>query len=57
MIEERPDRRDEQQEKREGRVAREQPPETRKRPAPGVKHEPEPDGSNVVPTDDEPGTL
>jgi hypothetical protein len=57
MIEERPDRRDEQQQKREGRVAREQPPETRKRPAPGVKHEPEPDGSNVVPTDDEPGTL
>jgi hypothetical protein len=32
-------------------------PETARRPAPGVRHEPEPDGRNIVPREDGPGTL
>jgi hypothetical protein len=26
-------------------------------PAPGVKHEPEPDAENIMPAEDKPGTL
>jgi hypothetical protein len=33
------------------------PPETARRPVPGVKHEPEPDAGNIMPAEDEPGTL
>ena len=32
-------------------------PETERRPARGVKHEPEPDAGNIMPAEDEPGTL
>jgi hypothetical protein len=32
-------------------------PETARRPVPGVKHEPEPDAGNIMPAEDEPGTL
>jgi hypothetical protein len=31
--------------------------ETALRPVPGVKHEPEPDAGNIMPAEDEPGTL
>jgi hypothetical protein len=33
------------------------PPETTRRPAPGIEHEPEPDGENLIPAKDRPGTL
>jgi hypothetical protein len=36
---------------------RAEPPETARRPVPGVKHEPEPDAENIMPAEDEPGTL
>lgn len=36
---------------------REEPPETARRPAPGIEHEPEPDGENLIPVKDRPGTL
>lgn len=32
-------------------------PDTDERPAPGVKHEPEPDAENIMPAEDRPGTL
>lgn len=32
-------------------------PETELRPVPGVKHEPEPDAGNIMPAENEPGTL
>jgi hypothetical protein len=32
-------------------------PETARRPVPGVKHEPEPDAGNIMPAENEPGTL
>jgi hypothetical protein len=32
-------------------------PDTVRRPVPGVKHEPEPDAGNIMPAEDEPGTL
>lgn len=35
----------------------EAPPETARRPAPGVEHEPEPSGENLIPAKDRPGTL
>lgn len=39
------------------RSAEEQSPETARRPVPGVKHEPEPDAGNIMPAENEPGTL
>ena len=39
------------------KVVREQDPETARRPVPGVKHEPEPDAGNIMPAENEPGTL
>jgi hypothetical protein len=41
----------------EERPADEGPPETRRRPAPHIKHEPEPDAENIIPVEDEPGTF
>jgi hypothetical protein len=32
-------------------------PETASNPAPGIRHEPEPDAGNIMPAEDEPGTL
>jgi hypothetical protein len=32
-------------------------PETATRPAPGIRHMPEPDAENIIPVKDEPGTL
>jgi hypothetical protein len=34
-----------------------EPPETARRPAPGIEHAPEPDGENLIPAKDRPGTL
>lgn len=34
-----------------------EPPETSREPAPGIEHEPEPDGENLIPAKDRPGTL
>jgi hypothetical protein len=34
-----------------------EPPETTRRPAPGIEHKPEPDGENLIPAKDRPGTL
>lgn len=34
-----------------------EPPETAREPAPGIEHEPEPDGENLIPAKDRPGTL
>ena len=39
------------------KAAEEQDPETALRPVPGVKHEPEPDAGNIMPAENEPGTL
>lgn len=39
------------------KAAEEQNPETARRPVPGVKHEPEPDAGNIMPAENEPGTL
>jgi hypothetical protein len=39
------------------KAAEEHDPETARRPAPGVKHEPEPDAGNIMPAENEPGTL
>lgn len=36
---------------------KDEPPETRRHPSPGVKHEPEPDAENLIPAEDEPGTF
>lgn len=36
---------------------RSEPPETTRKPAPGIEHEPEPDGENIIPAKDRPGTL
>jgi hypothetical protein len=33
------------------------PPETARQPVPGIRHEPEPDAGNIMPAEDEPGTL
>lgn len=35
----------------------EEPPETARRPVPGVEHEPEPSGENLIPAKHRPGTL
>jgi hypothetical protein len=32
-------------------------PEPASNPAPGIRHEPEPDAGNIMPAEDEPGTL
>jgi hypothetical protein len=32
-------------------------PETARRPVPHIRHEPEPDAENIMPAEDEPGTL
>jgi hypothetical protein len=37
--------------------ARKEPPETAREPAPGIRHEPEPDGENLIPSKRGPGTL
>lgn len=34
-----------------------EPHETSREPAPGIEHEPEPDGENLIPAKDRPGTL
>lgn len=34
-----------------------EPPETARKPAPGIEHAPEPDGENLIPAKDQPGTL
>jgi hypothetical protein len=34
-----------------------EPPETARKPAPGIEHAPEPDGENLIPAKDGPGTL
>jgi hypothetical protein len=34
-----------------------EPPETARRPAPGIEHEPEPSGENLIPAKNRPGTL
>jgi hypothetical protein len=34
-----------------------EPPETARKPAPGIEHAPEPDGENLIPAKDRPGTL
>jgi hypothetical protein len=39
------------------RPARKEPPETAREPAPGIRHEPEPNGENIIPTKEGPGTL
>jgi hypothetical protein len=39
------------------RAAPRQPAEQARRPAPGIKHEPEPDAGNLIPAEDEPGTF
>jgi hypothetical protein len=39
------------------RPADERKPETARYPAPHIKHEPEPDAENIMPAEDEPGTL
>jgi hypothetical protein len=31
--------------------------ETKRHPAPHIKHEPEPDAENIMPAEDEPGTF
>lgn len=40
-----------------GRTREDEAPETQRRPVPGVKHEPEPDAGNIMPAENEPGTL
>jgi hypothetical protein len=39
------------------RESDERHPETRRHPAPHIRHEPEPDAENIMPAEDEPGTL
>lgn len=39
------------------KAAQQHDPETARRPVPGVKHEPEPDAGNIMPAENEPGTL
>ncbi len=34
-----------------------EPPETAEHPAPGIKHEREPDAENIMPIEDGPGTF
>lgn len=55
----RPDEADRRGEGDEGddRPEREAPPETSRHPAPGIEHEPEPSGENLIPAKDRPGTL
>lgn len=36
---------------------RSEAPETAREPVPGIEHEPEPDGENIMPAKDRPGTL
>jgi hypothetical protein len=36
---------------------RKEPPETAREPVPGIRHEPEPDGENIIPSKKGPGTL
>jgi len=50
-----PDRRTEAD--REPAKEKEEPPETARRPVPGVEHEPEPSGENLIPAKNRPGTL
>ncbi len=33
------------------------PPETAEHPAPGIRHETEPDAENIMPAEDRPGTF
>jgi hypothetical protein len=42
-----------------GRARRDERPEEEEaeHPAPGVKHEPEPDAENIMPAEDRPGTF
>jgi hypothetical protein len=37
--------------------AEHEPPETAEHPAPGIKHEHEPDAENIMPAEDRPGTF
>jgi hypothetical protein len=39
------------------RSPEERHPETARRPVPHIRHEPEPDAGNIMPAEDEPGTL
>ncbi|HSJ07093.1 MAG TPA: hypothetical protein VK936_10335 [Longimicrobiales bacterium] len=36
---------------------RREPPETARHPAPHIRHAPEPSAENIMPAEDEPGTL
>ncbi|HSK20906.1 MAG TPA: hypothetical protein VK912_17255 [Longimicrobiales bacterium] len=54
---ERKDRDEARREDARRRVKEDQDPETARRPVPGVKHEPEPDAGNIMPAENEPGTL
>lgn len=40
-----------------GRAQRDERPEEAEHPAPGVKHEAEPDAENIMPAEDRPGTF
>ncbi len=51
-----------EEERRDGDAAADRekepdPPETTRHPVPGVEHEPEPSGENLIPAKDRPGTL
>lgn len=46
----------EEREERE-RIEDDEPPETAERPVPGIEHKPEPDAENIMPAEDQPGTL
>ena len=43
--------------KEEKQNAENDSPETAEHPVPGVKHKPEPDAENIMPAEDQPGTL
>ncbi|HLL73861.1 MAG TPA: hypothetical protein VK421_01080 [Pyrinomonadaceae bacterium] len=45
-----------EEEGRPGRAAHERPEEA-ERPAPGIRHEHEPDAENIMPAEDRPGTF
>jgi hypothetical protein len=38
-------------------LPRREPPETARHPAPHIRHAPEPSAENIMPVEDEPGTL
>ncbi len=44
-------------EEKEERETENESPETAEHPVPGVKHKPEPDAENIMPAEDQPGTL